>query len=147
MKTVLKFSQSKHDQTGSIFHEEYMAVLGKGRRKLRYKEMEFLWWVGADGDQCNEIYLNIVSEDKRVILSYRVGIGFGGISKGRMFEGHSTSGKWEVYDIPDKEPLRIVTPGDVRKIVRWAVDGRGAVPAEVALNGCAAGHLIRGEQE
>lgn len=33
--------------------------------------------------------------------------------------------------LPFKDPLMIVTPGDVKRIVEWAVDGRGAVPREV----------------
>ncbi len=106
-----------------------MGVFGRGRRKLRYKGTQFFWWVGADGDDCDKIYLNIVSEDKSVILSYKVGDGsFAVISKGRRFQGHKSSGKREVYGIPFKEPLMIVTPRDVERIVEWAVDGRGAVP-------------------
>ena len=69
-----------------------MGVFGRGRRKLRYKGTQFFWWVGADGDDCDKIYLNIVSEDKSVILSYKVGDGsFVVISKGRRFQGDRKS--------------------------------------------------------
>lgn len=109
-----------------------MGVSRKGRRTLHYKGIEFLWWVGTEEDHCDKIYLNIVSEDKSIVLSYKVGDGcFVVISKGRMFQGHKTSGNWEVYGIPFKEPLMIVTPGDVERIVEWAVDGRGAVPTGI----------------
>lgn len=109
-----------------------MGVLGRGRRKLRYKGTKFYWWVGADGEDCDKIYLNIVSEDKSIILSYKAGDGsFMVISKGRSFQGHKTSGNWELYSIPFKEPLMIVTPRDVERIVEWAVDGGGAVPHRV----------------
>lgn len=106
-----------------------MGVSRKGRRTLRYKDTEFIWWVSPDEDDCDKIYLNIVSEDKSIILSYRVGDGsFVVISKGRIFQGHKTSGNWESYGIPFKEPLMTVTPRDVERLVEWAVDGRGAVP-------------------
>lgn len=111
-----------------------MGVSGKGRRTLRFKEREFIWWVSPEEDDCDKIYLNIVSEDKSIILSYRVGDGsFVIISKGRIFQGHKTSGNWETYSIPFKDPLMIVTPGDVKRIVEWAVDGRGAVPIGTKL--------------
>lgn len=62
-----------------------------------------------------------------MILSYRVGDGsFVIINKGRMFQGQKSSGKWELYGIPFKEPLMIVTPKDVAQIVEWAVDGSNA---------------------
>ena len=110
-----------------------MGVSGKGRRKLQYKGTKFLWWVAPDEDDCDKIYLNIVSEDKSIILSYNVGDGgcFVVTSKGRVFQGHKTSGNWEAYGIPFKEPLMIVTPGDVERFVEWAVDGRGAVPTGI----------------
>ena len=111
-----------------------MGVSRKGRRTLRYKDTEFIWWVGPEEDDCDKIYLNIVSEDKSIILSYRVGDGsFVVISKGRIFQGYKTSGNWEIYGIPFKDPLMIVTPGDVKRIVEWAVDGRGAVPTGTKL--------------
>lgn len=107
-----------------------MGVSGKGRRTLRYKDTKFIWWVSPEEDDCDKIYLNIVSEDKSIILSYNVGDGgcFVVTSKGRVFQGHKTSGNWESYSIPFKEPLMIVTPRDVERFVEWAVDGRGAVP-------------------
>ena len=105
-----------------------MGVSKKGRRTLRYKGIEFLWWVAPDEDDCDKIYLNIVSEDKSIILSYNVGDGgcFVVTSKGRVFQGHKTSGNWEAYGIPFQEPLMIVTPRDVERFVEWAVDGRGS---------------------
>lgn len=105
-----------------------MGVRKKGRRVIKYKEHEFIWWVAPDGDDCDKIYLNIISEDKSVILSYRIGDGsFVIINKGRMFQGQKSSGKWELYRIPFEEPLMIVTPKDVDQIVEWAVDGSNAV--------------------
>lgn len=110
--------------------EGSMGVSRKGRRTLQYKGAEFIWWVVPNEDDRDKVYLNIVSEDKSIVLSYNVGDGgcFVVISKGRFFQGHKTSENWEVYRIPFKLPLLIVTPRDVEQFVEWAVDGRGAVP-------------------
>ena len=80
-----------------------MGVRKKGRRVIKYKEHEYVWWVEPYGDDSYKLYLNIISEDKSVILSYRVG-----------------DGSFVI-------PLMIVTPKDVAQIVEWAVDGSNAV--------------------
>lgn len=106
-----------------------MGVSAKGRRIFVYKDIKFIWWVGTRDNDCDKVYLNIISEDKKIKLSYRVGNGcFVIVSKGRFFQGHQTSGCCERYPIPFKEPLMVVTTKDVVLIVQWAVDGRNAVP-------------------
>lgn len=102
-----------------------MGVSAKGRRQIRYQGQNFVWWVAPDGDDCDRIYLNIVSEDKSIVLAYRVdGESFYIISKGRCLHGKGTSGKWQQCPIPFREPLMAVTPGDVTQIIAWAVDCR-----------------------
>lgn len=100
-----------------------MGVSAKGRRRISYQGQNFVWWVAPDGDDCDRIYLNIVSEDKSIVLAYRVnGESFCIISKGRRLHGEKTSGKWQMCRIPFREPLMIVTPKDVAQMIAWAVD-------------------------
>ena len=109
-----------------------MGVSKKKRRILSYHGMEFIWWVAPNEEDCDKVYLHIVSADKSIVLSYKVGDGsFVIISEGRTFQGHRTSGKWERYGIPFQEPLMLVTPRDVEMIVAWAVDEREAAPLKV----------------
>lgn len=100
-----------------------MGVSTKGRRQIQYRGQNFVWWVAPDGDDCDRIYLNIVSEDKSIVLAYRVdGESFYIISKGRRLHGETTSGKWQQCPIPFKEPLTVVTPESVARMIAWAVD-------------------------
>lgn len=104
-----------------------MGVSKKGRRSIKYKEETFVWWVGKDNESEDDVYLNIVSEDKRLVLAYRVGEGdFFIISKGRFFQGEKTSGCWERYWYPMKEPPMTVAQRFVYELISWAVDGRDA---------------------
>lgn len=105
-----------------------MGVSKKGRRSIKYKNQTFVWWVSKEEDSCDEIWLNIVSEDKSIVLAYRVeGGDFFVRSKGRLFQGKKTSGCWEIYEYPMKEPPIVVTPKFVSELIAWAVDGKNAV--------------------
>lgn len=122
-----------------------MGVLKKGRRVVLYKNQAFVWWVGKDEDSCDQVWLNIVSEDKSIVLAYRIGEGdFFIISKGRMFQGKETSGRWEYYEYPMESPPIVVTPNFVYNLIVWAVDGDNAV----RLNSSAAKkRTIKSDQE
>ncbi|MDE6911466.1 MAG: hypothetical protein K2P44_13525 [Lachnospiraceae bacterium] len=112
-----------------------MGVSAKGRRKIQYRDRTFVWWVAPDSDDCDRIYLNIVSEDKSIVLAYRVGDGsFYAMSKGRYFQGRKTSGRCERYRIPFESPLIFVTPRDVAHMIAWAVDGEAENLARIAVN-------------
>ena len=105
-----------------------MGASKKGRRSIVYQSQTFIWWVGEDEESCGEVWLNIVSDDKSIVLSYRVGEGdFYIISKGRMFQRQKTSGCWEWYVYPMESPPLVITPKFVFGLVAWAVDGNGAV--------------------
>ena len=100
-----------------------MGVSARGRRRISYQGLNFVWWVAPDGDDCDRIYLNIVSEDKSIVLACKLdGESSGIISKGRCLHGERTSGKWQMCSAPFREPLMAVTPKDVARIVAWAVD-------------------------
>ena len=64
-----------------------MGVSKKGRRTIEYNNQTYVWWVGKDDDSCDQVWLNIVSDDKSIVLSYRVGGDFFIISKGKCFKG------------------------------------------------------------
>lgn len=105
-----------------------MGVSKKGRRNIEYNNQTDVWWVGKDDDSCDQVWLNIVSDDKRIVLSYRVGEGdFFIISKGRIFQGKETSGRWEYYEYPMRQLPFAVTPSFVYDLIAWAVDGNNAV--------------------
>ncbi|GFI23299.1 hypothetical protein IMSAGC011_02087 [Lachnospiraceae bacterium] len=99
-----------------------MGVTAKNRRRIQYKGQNFVWWVAPNDDDCDRIYLNIVSADKSIVLACPIGDeSFSVISKGRYFQGEKTSGCWEYHKIPLDSPLMYVTPKDVAQIIAWAV--------------------------
>lgn len=106
-----------------------MGISKKGKRTITYQDKKYVWWVREEEECCNETWLTVASEDKSLILSYRVGeCDFFVISKGRVFQGRETSGRWERYWYPfqDRTPPMVITPGFVRELLAWAVDGWGA---------------------
>ena len=75
-----------------------MGVLLRKRRRIQYRGQNFVWWVAPDDDDCDQIYLNIISEDKKVVLACPIGDeNYTVISKGRFFQGEKTSGCWEYH--------------------------------------------------
>lgn len=105
-----------------------MGVAKKGRRILMYEEKEYIWWVREEADDCGKPWLTVISPDKSLVLSYRVGEGdFFIVSKGRIFQGKETSGKWEYYWYPfSGSPPMVITPKFVREFLEWAIHGRDA---------------------
>ena len=104
-----------------------MGVSKKGRRRIQYKDQTFVWWVSEDDDDFGTVRLKVVSDDKKIVLSYRVGEGDYYVrSEGRLFQGKERSGCWELYEYPLKEPPIVVTPRFVHELIVWAVDGENA---------------------
>lgn len=104
-----------------------MGVSKKGRRRIQYKDQTFVWWVSEDDDDFGTVRLKVVSDDKKIVLSYRVGEGDYYVrSEGRLFQGKERSGCWELYEYPLKEPPIVVTPRFVHELIAWAVDGENA---------------------
>ena len=104
-----------------------MGVSKKGRRRIQYKDQTFVWWVSEDDDDFGTVRLKVVSDDKKILLSYRVGEGDYYVrSEGHLFQGKKRSGCWELYEYPLKEPPIVVTPRFVRELIAWAVDGENA---------------------
>ena len=104
-----------------------MGVAKKGRRKMKYRNQTYIWWIAKNEEDEDKVWLNIVSEDKNIILAYRVGEGdFFIVSKGRVFQGEKTSGCHEEYWYLMKEPPRVITPKFVYELIAWSVDGKNA---------------------
>ena len=104
-----------------------MGVAKKGRRRMQYGNQTYIWWIAKNEDDEDKVWLHIVSEDKNIILAYRVGEGdFFIVSKGRVFQGEKTSGCHEKYWDPLKEQPMVITPKFVYELIAWSVDGKNA---------------------
>lgn len=106
-----------------------MSVLKKGRRKIICDNQEYVWYVSQD-DESDYYILHIISEDKRLILSVPLQVTTPYvISKGNIFQGQITNGRWNRYllslDIPD-----VITSKSVATIISWATKDSNAVKVE-----------------
>lgn len=102
-----------------------MAVSKKGRRTIVWNEKEYIWYVQADEEAEGTICLFIVSEDKKLILSYPLDSKPSFVfSQGTEFQGNHTSGKWVRIALPFEMP-EIITPKTVLKLIKWATEREG----------------------
>lgn len=100
-----------------------MAVSKKGRRTIIYNGKTYIWYVWSDEESEGRICLFIISEDKKLILSYPLNSASSFvISQGTKFQGKRTSGKWEMVEVPFKIP-DVITPKAVFKLIKWAEEG------------------------
>ena len=101
---------------------DIMGVARKYKRKIICNDKEYFWRVGRNGEDCDRIYLNIFSEDKSLVLAYKVCDGnFTVESSGRKFQGKQTSGLTEKYEYKMQKPPTVITPKFVSEIIQWAV--------------------------
>lgn len=100
-----------------------MGVLKKNRRTIICDNKKYIWYVAEDCDSSN-ILLNIISEDKSLVLTYTLYENYI-VSKGRIFQGNKTSGRWERYLLPISSP--VITPKFVSEIITWANGESNAV--------------------
>lgn len=104
-----------------------MGINSKGRRKIKYSGKEYYWNVQEDAEDYGRINLSIVSEDKKLIVSYNVAQSNHDKSphiviKGTEFvglENHYRQG-WTRVQTPIWDD-RIITPGLVRTIIEWCL--------------------------
>lgn len=104
-----------------------MSIRNKGRRKIIVGSQTYIWYVALDEDTPYHV-LNVVSEDKRLILScpLRTGTEYV-ISKGRVFQGKETNGCWSRYLLPFTIP-DIITPRFVEQLIVWSTQNTDAIP-------------------
>lgn len=106
-----------------------MSVRTKNRRKIIVKDNLYIWYLEMDNDSPYYL-LNIVSEDKNLILSVPLHTETPYIiSKGKIFQNAKTNGMWNRYLIPITIP-EIITPKIVSEIIKWAVSETDAVIVE-----------------
>ncbi|MBD5384604.1 MAG: hypothetical protein HDR72_06360 [Ruminococcaceae bacterium] len=116
-------------------------VRAKGRRKISVLGRNYVWYVISGEYDCDywervssnnwgTPFLHIISEDKRLILTIPLNAPTPyAVSKGREFQGKSTSGCWARYIMPFELPESI-TPRFVAEVIEWAVSGDGAIKTE-----------------
>ncbi len=106
-----------------------MSVAKKGRRKITCDNQEYVWYVSQDDESVYYI-LNIISEDKQLILSVPLQVTTPYvISKGNIFQGQKTNGCWNRYLLPFDVP-DVITPRIVATIIFWATGELTAVKVE-----------------
>ena len=106
-----------------------MGVLKKHRRVITVGGQKFLWyvinsdrdyWMRVELNDWETAFLHIVSDDKSLVLTIPVSAPKPyAVSKGRIFQGKQTSGRWERYFLPFELP-KIITPRIVAQIIEWA---------------------------
>ncbi len=109
-----------------------MAVARKGKRRISVNRTTYFWYVAGDWDSFpywvtgNPHAVNIVSEDKRLIVRYHLGQqdseGRHITVIGQLLEGARHSGQWRRFRCPAWCDGDIVRPGDVRAIIEWCLD-------------------------
>lgn len=114
-----------------------MGVRKKSRRKIVCGGRRYVWYV-LTGDRdywervslndWNTAFLHIISEDKSLVLTIPLSAPAPyAVSKGRIFQGKPSGGRWERYPLPFEIP-NPVTPRFVAEVIGWAEESGGAVP-------------------
>ena len=111
-----------------------MGVRKKGRRKLNLNGRLFIWYFKEDewnliengqGFLSYEPLLNIVSEDKKFIISYKPNQSKSECPyitiKGSEFSQQNDTGCWQRVRTPDWD-YEIITPKIVREIIEWCLN-------------------------
>lgn len=97
----------------------------KGKRKIEVDGRLFVWHVAEDFDSPYKI-LQVASDDKSMIIAVPLQMPVAYvISKGSVFQGNPTSGRWERYALPFAIPDAI-TPKFVTELIKWATEGKDA---------------------
>lgn len=112
-----------------------MAVSQKHRRKLLHKGVFYLWYIKLDDDFYEQKILHILSEDKGLLVdcpldALRPYI----VSKGRIFQGKKTNGRYNRYFLPF-QILVSITPGFICRLISFAAEKGSAERAEFDENG------------
>ena len=95
----------------------------KGRRKIEVNGRMFVWHVAEDFDSPYKV-LQVASDEKKLILAAPLQTPEAYvISKGTIFQGNPTNGRWERYALPFNIPDAI-TPKFVAELIKWSTDGK-----------------------
>ncbi|WP_235218343.1 hypothetical protein [Paenibacillus sp. FSL R7-269] len=104
-----------------------LGVNSKGKRKLEHSGRTYYWNVQLDPEDYGQTNLNIVSEDKKLVLSYNLGQANKNVRpfivvKGLEFEGLDNYYRqgWVRVLTPYWDD-NIITPGLVKTIIEWCL--------------------------
>lgn len=104
-----------------------MGINSKGRRKIEYNGKRYYWSVQEDTEDYGRINLSIVSEDKKLNVSYHVAQSDHDtiphiVIKGMEFVGLDNLYRqgWTRVQTPIWDD-HIITPGLVRTIIEWCL--------------------------
>ena len=95
-----------------------MAFSKKGKRKIIYNEEEFFWFIRRDDDSYTD-YLNIIKEDRSIIIYYRINQISDEFIHPRIFIQRSSRLKTGLYNFFPPLSDEIITPKIVSKILNW----------------------------
>lgn len=109
-----------------------MGIRTKGKRRIIVRDQVYFWYIALDDDSSYSI-LNIVSDDKHLILScpLRTKIAYV-ISKGIIFQTKATNGIWNRYILPFEIP-DMITPKFVENLITWSTQNSEAM--SISWNG------------
>ncbi|MDI4643665.1 hypothetical protein [Cohnella hashimotonis] len=104
-----------------------MGVAQKGKRKLEHNGRSYFWYVQQNDEDFGRMSLNIISEDKKFIVSRLIAQSVEDktphiVIKGSEFvglENHDRTG-WVRVQTPTWDD-RIITPGLVKTIIEWCL--------------------------
>ena len=110
-----------------------MAVSKKGKRSFLYNGKVFYWYMKLTDDYMysnNLPLLHIISEDKRLILSYQpkqqIHNPFIIVKKGMITGFESIEGIWKRIMVP-KWNDDVITPSFVNRLLDWFYDDKKSV--------------------
>ncbi|MDO3411248.1 hypothetical protein QWJ34_15895 [Saccharibacillus sp. CPCC 101409] len=125
-----------------------MSVRSKGKRKIVRNGRLFYWKVGEDLEDEGRIKLRLISDDRRLVVTYEVGQSASGLARPMMvIEGKEFAG------LEDREDVRcvvrtpvwddaIITPGLVGTIIDWCAAPKESVEI---IEGYNAFEALRGD--
>ena len=95
-----------------------MGFSKNGKRKIIYNENIFYWFVKRDEDHGTD-YLNIIKEDRSLVIFYRVNQIGDEFIHPKIFVEKSSRLKTGLYSFFPPLSDEIITPKTVRKILKW----------------------------
>lgn len=115
-----------------------MGVSRKNKRKIIINNRVFYWCVKNDNEDDDRLYLVIISDDKKFLISYMLGQkdswhAFSPknpyiIVKGIEFKGLNNLGHtWERFLVPEWND-EIITPSLVAEIIAWSLKPEKVTP-------------------
>ena len=103
-----------------------MGVNKKYKRKIIIEERAYYWYVKEDDELYGYPFLNIISIDRKFVVSYLLDSCLI-IIKGKDFNGIEHTGhQWKWIEVPfDRQ--KNITPAFVEKVVKWCLSPKNNI--------------------